>query len=180
MFNYLGVIAWLFAGFFSLLAAMSSKITALSVPAKALSSIVISKQAALFYPLILIPIAVLFYIDKRLTWDNGLLIGRNRVNVSAFEINKLMGMNVIFLQTATKLWILSTVTAEERSRIKNRAVLQQQMENNETFVKKLAYNLLQSGAVNGQFRLFNKFIVFGLCAAGISFIWALFQLAMMK
>ncbi|SDE02624.1 hypothetical protein SAMN05216464_103381 [Mucilaginibacter pineti] len=113
-----------------------------------------------------IVLATLLYFAwgrKTLTWYNGVLIDDEPVAVLHYQFKSLFpGTNLIYLQSASRVWIIYPVTSQDNVKFKNLEVLKEETAYNEIQVGLLKDKLAASGATEKRFWFLTKSLVISL------------------
>lgn len=136
---------------------------------------------AIFRKEIMIPLGVAFgifivyhaYHRITIRWDNSLFIAENPVNVQYYYVKKTgLLLNVIYLQTDQKLWILIPGTSQDNTKFKDFTLLRKEQQENERNVDRLQSNLINDGIKEKKFAFLTPYIKFSVIALLISFAMA--------
>ncbi|MGY4385178.1 hypothetical protein ACVWYN_002214 [Pedobacter sp. UYP24] len=157
-FLALSLVFWLFILIFVCHFAAYSATPHLSIPAEAIIKFFSQPKAMMTGPVIILGTLMYFaYGRKRLVWDNGLIIDDKRIDVDQYQFKWLFtGVNLIYLRSGSKLWIVYPVTSQDNVKFKNKAVVQKEMAENEVQVKVFKEQLANSGAAAHRFWFFTK------------------------
>lgn len=166
VFRMLGTGLWLILIVLGAMLLSAFKDTAVSIPGKAVIDYLGGVHLLIYLPVVFVFILFYFmYSRKNLSWDNGLLIDGEPVVISSFSIRRMnKGINFIYLQSANRLWILAPATSQDNSKYQDQAIVKREQAFNETQMKQLQINLLNTGAVEKKMRLFPNYLTFGFIA----------------
>jgi hypothetical protein len=111
------------------------------------------------------------YHRVNITWENGPVVAENAVNITHYEIKKNgLLLNVIYLQTDQKLWILVPGTSQDNTKFKDFKRLRQEQQENEKFTQQLEENLNHYGVQKRKFSFFTFYFKFSFFALILSLI----------
>ncbi|GAA4199297.1 hypothetical protein GCM10022289_09400 [Pedobacter jeongneungensis] len=99
------------------------------------------------------------YHRVNITWENGPVVAESPVNVTHYEIKKNgLLLNVIYLQTDQKLWILVPGTSQDNTKFKDFNRLRKEQQENEKYIQQLKENLNHYGAQERKFPFFTLYL----------------------
>lgn len=114
---------------------------------------------------IAIAVGILFiynaYHRINVTWENGPVVADDLINVKHYQIKKdALLLNVIYLQTDQKLWILVPGTSQDFKKFKDFNQLSRDQQENEKYVQQLQENLIHYGAQEKKFPFLTVYFKF--------------------
>jgi hypothetical protein len=120
--------------------------------------------------IVLLSILYFAYARKTITWYNGVLINDNPIPVDHYQIKRMAwGVNMIYLQSAGRLWILYPVTSEDNKKFKDAKIIKKETALNEIRVELLKNKLISSGVQEKRFWFFTLNVIIS-CLICISII----------
>ncbi|RFZ85952.1 hypothetical protein DYU05_10310 [Mucilaginibacter terrenus] len=100
------------------------------------------------------------YGRKTLMWHNGVIIDNKPVNIVRYQIKRISNrVNIIYLQSTRRLWIIYPVTSQDNRKFADPNILNRELAVNETQLKLLEDKLANSAAIEKRFWFFTKGVV---------------------
>ncbi|WP_316803591.1 hypothetical protein [Pedobacter nototheniae] len=163
IFILMAIMFWGFAIFFGIMMMSEMKNQDVALDARGIIDALTDVKLLKFLPFAFLAIMFYFiYNSEKISWNNGPVISSEPTHVLYFEIKAITAsVNLIYLQSEEKLWILVPTTLEETKRFKDIKVLNEQLAFNETQVVQLKANLIQYGVQEKKFRLFPLYLTIG-------------------
>jgi len=125
--------------------------------------------------IVLLSLLYFAYGRKTITWYNGVLINDNPIAVEYYQIKRMFwSVNMIYLQSAGRLWILYPVTSEDNKKFKDAEIIRKETALNEIQVELLKNKLITSGVKEKRFGFFTLNVVISCIICVLIIIIALY------
>lgn len=124
-------------------------------------------------PIIFLATFLYFYWSrKRLSWFNGVMIDDQAIDVLHYQFKRtIINVPWIYLQTATRTYILYPVTSQDGRKLPNANIMAKEMAANEIQVALLQEKLLHSAATEKIFWFFTSDVIISfLIAIAVPFV----------
>jgi hypothetical protein len=158
------LLCWVFILVFLCAMAAHSVNPNLAARARAINDFFGNSTAFMMGPVIVLGTLLYFaWSRKTLTWFNGVLINDQPVAVVSYQIKSFsLGINVIYLRSASRLWIVYPVTSQDNKKFKDAEIVRKETAYNAAQVELLKGKLMASGATEKRFWFLTKGLVISI------------------
>lgn len=174
-FFALGLACWVFTLVFLCEMAAHSVHPKLAENARAVNDFFGNSTAFMTGPALILGTMLYFICSRKiLTWFNGVVIDDKPVAITHYQFKKMSpGINIIYLRSKSRLWIVYPVTSQDNVKFKNVRILKEETAYNETQVELLKEKLAASDAMEKKFWFLTKELVISIVVVTFIMIVAL-------